>query len=314
MTIVAFSVLGFPSIAASAAPAPSVVVSASSTGVTVSQLVSLSATASGGVGPYTYQWTMTTPGGSASALSSPTSATPTFTPDVAGTYQLSVKATDSTAVPSPAQVVTVAASAPRTIPTSTILGATFHITLLAGTALLTAAVAPVPDGGTMAFYDNGNLVALCSARPVSTKTGRADCTVTFSSVGIHSMTSTYSGDVRYGPSSSNVLTEHVTYGWKVLFNRARPRNRGTTLHVRVELDNAAGTNVSSSRIALTITGFTPNPRPGTAPAGSLAFVTLGTAGIYERNINTFRFPRGTYTISFAAARDPTPHRARFTVS
>ena len=299
------------SVAASAVPAPSVVVSASSTGVTVSQLVSLSATASGGVGPYTYQWTMTTPGGSASVLSSPTSATPTFTPDVAGTYQLSVKATDSTAILSPTQVVSVAASAAGTLPTSTGLGTFNHNTILAGTAQLTATVTPVPDGGTMAFYDNGSAVALCTARPVSTTTGSAECTVTFPSVGNHSMTSTYSGDSRYGPSSSNAVTEHVSYGWKVLFNRVRPRSSGATLHIRVELENAAGTNVSSSRIVLTIDGVTPSPRPGTAPAGNLAFVTLGNSGDYERNINTAHFPRATYTITFTAGHDPTHHRARF---
>ena len=48
----------------------------------------------GGFTPYSYSWSLTTPAGSVSALSSTTNQNPTFTPDISGNYQLGVTVTD----------------------------------------------------------------------------------------------------------------------------------------------------------------------------------------------------------------------------
>ncbi len=67
--------------------------------------------------------------------------------------------------------------------------------------------APTPDGGTVAFYDNGSLISSCSAKAVSS--GRATCTVTYAAAGSHTIRATYSGYADFARSTSPSLTETV---------------------------------------------------------------------------------------------------------
>ncbi len=60
----------------------------------------------------TYAWTLTAPGGSAAALSSTTSATPTFTPDLGGLYQVTLIVTDIHGVASAPVSVAIQVAAP----------------------------------------------------------------------------------------------------------------------------------------------------------------------------------------------------------
>jgi hypothetical protein len=80
--------------------------SAASTG----QTVTLSATPSGGTPGYSYAWSLTTPAGSASALSSPTAPSPSFVPDVPGNYRASLVVTDSVGTSTAPTVVSVSAT------------------------------------------------------------------------------------------------------------------------------------------------------------------------------------------------------------
>ena len=57
----------------------------------------------------------------------------------------------------------------------------------------TAAVTPVPDGGTMKFTDLGMAISGCEAIPVDTSNGQATCTVTYASGGAHTIQASYSG-------------------------------------------------------------------------------------------------------------------------
>jgi Bacterial Ig-like domain (group 3) len=66
---------------------------------------------------------------------------------------------------------------------------------------------PTPDGGTVAFYDNGSLISSCTAKAVSS--GRATCTVTYAAAGSHTIKATYSGYADYARSTSPSLTETV---------------------------------------------------------------------------------------------------------
>jgi hypothetical protein len=71
----------------------------------------------------------------------------------------------------------------------------------------TVAPTPTPDGGTVAFHDNGSLISSCSAKAVSS--GRATCTVTYTATGSHTIKATYSGYADYARSTSPSLTETV---------------------------------------------------------------------------------------------------------
>ncbi len=50
---------------------------------------------------------------------------------------------------------------------------------------------PSPQGGTVAFYDNGSLISACSSKALSS--ARATCSVTYASAGSHAIKAAYSG-------------------------------------------------------------------------------------------------------------------------
>jgi hypothetical protein len=65
-----------------------------------------------------------------------------------------------------------------------------------------AVIAPVPDGGTVAFSIDGLAVAACPARPVDPLTGSATCSTTSpTKAGPHAMTASYPGDARFRASA-----------------------------------------------------------------------------------------------------------------
>ncbi len=72
----------------------------------------------------------------------------------------------------------------------------------------TAAVAPTPDGGTVAFTDNAGTLAGCGAVAVNTSTGNATCTTSYSAMGSHAILAIYSGDTNFAASSGS-LTQQV---------------------------------------------------------------------------------------------------------
>jgi hypothetical protein len=71
----------------------------------------------------------------------------------------------------------------------------------------TVAPTPTPNGGTVAFYDNGSLISLCRHQAVSS--GRATCRVTYAAAGSHTIKAKYSGYADYARSTSPPLTETV---------------------------------------------------------------------------------------------------------
>ena len=72
----------------------------------------------------------------------------------------------------------------------------------------TATVSPVPDGGTVAFSDDGAPIAGCGAQQVDTSTGTATCPEPFNTTGPHPITASYSGDQNFTASTGS-LTETV---------------------------------------------------------------------------------------------------------
>ena len=58
----------------------------------------------------------------------------------------------------------------------------------------TATVTPTPDGGTVAFTDNGSTISGCGSVTVNTATGKAACQATYTTAGSHPIVATYLGD------------------------------------------------------------------------------------------------------------------------
>ena len=66
----------------------------------------------------------------------------------------------------------------------------------------TANVSPVPDGGTIAFADDGVTIPGCAAVQFNTLNGNGTCPATYETNGPHSITAIYSGDTIFTGSRS----------------------------------------------------------------------------------------------------------------
>ena len=76
---------------------------------------------------------------------------------------------------------------------------------------LTAAVAPLPDAGTVSFEQAGTALAGCAAAAVNPFTGRASCRASLP-VGSHTLRAAYSGDQYFAASTSGTLAEVIKAG------------------------------------------------------------------------------------------------------
>lgn len=70
-----------------------------------------------------------------------------------------------------------------------------------------AMVTPTDNGGTVAFSDNGQLIAACVARSVAAAV--ASCTLTYPGTGLHEISAAYTGDENYAPSNSTDYAESI---------------------------------------------------------------------------------------------------------
>ena len=66
----------------------------------------------------------------------------------------------------------------------------------------------MPDGGTVAFSDNGTPITGCSSRHVATSTGTATCQISYKIAGTHPITAAYPGDTAFTGSTGS-LTQTV---------------------------------------------------------------------------------------------------------
>jgi hypothetical protein len=199
-------------------------------------------------------------------------------------------------------------------PTTTTVTSSANPSIVGASVTYTATVSPVPNGGTISFTDNASPIAGCQLLPVNTITGTATCTVTYTSVGSHSIVATYSGNFYYEPSTSPAFVQQVMYLVVVLYDQTHEYNSGANVAIKVGLEDAFGNNVSSASIVLTITGLSPSPAPGVPPSGTIPLVTLADFGVgYQLNVKTKNYPPATYTLSFTATGDPVTHTVQFIV-
>jgi hypothetical protein len=94
--------------------------------------------------------------------------------------------------------------------TTTKLTASANPANVAQAITYTATISPSPDGGTVAFTDNGNTISGCGGATISA--GQAQCQTSPSSAGSHAIVATYSGNADYDGSTSSTLTETVGTG------------------------------------------------------------------------------------------------------
>lgn len=95
------------------------------------------------------------------------------------------------------------------IATTTSLSSSANPSVVGQPVTYTAAVSPVPDGGTVAFTDGGAAIGGCGSVTVGANTGTATCRVTYTATGGHNIAAAYSGDGTYAGSSSNTVNQTV---------------------------------------------------------------------------------------------------------
>ena len=175
-------------------------------------------------------------------------------------------------------------------------------------------------GGTVAFSADGSGVAGCSA--VALSSGSASCTTASLPVGTHSIVAAYSGDAATAASSSAPSAQTVGYAMALLYNSTTAVRSGSTLSVKVELEDAAGNDLSSSGIAVTAQCVVLQPSSScSTPVRTLnqafSFVAASRKGgpaAYNLSLNTRGLTRGSYDVVVSVAGDPTAHVAPFAIS
>ena len=131
-------------------------------------------------------------------------------------------------------------------------------------------------------------------------------------------TATLTASDKAGNTASKVCSYMVSYKIATLYDTTRQATSGSTVPIKVALEDYYGNNVSSATITVTAkmvtntgTGTTLAP---TSPGGttSFAFDTLGTIG-YRYNLKTTGYATGSYTLDFVASGDPVTHSAPFKI-
>jgi hypothetical protein len=135
----------------------------------------------------------------APAPSAPTTTTTTTTPP---------PATTGSTTTTPVTTTTTRPAAPKQVATSTRLASRPNPSVQGHIVTYTALVRPVPRGGKVAFTDNGVALSRCRAVPLSA-TGKATCSVSYSSPGDHVVEALYSGSARFTSSASGPYSQLV---------------------------------------------------------------------------------------------------------
>jgi hypothetical protein len=96
--------------------------------------------------------------------------------------------------------------------TTTSVDSSANPSLTGNSVTYTALVNPVAPGGgaptgTVAFTDGGTTITGCGAAAVTA--GAATCSISYSTIGTHSIVATYSGDTNFNGSPSSTLKQHV---------------------------------------------------------------------------------------------------------
>jgi hypothetical protein len=120
-------------------------------------------------------------------------------------YSVTVTANTTAGAGSPSTAQSLTPSGPAA--TATTLSAGPNPATTGTPVTYTAQISPAPDGGTVAFFDNGAPIASCATQALSS--GTATCTQTYANPGAHSVSAAYNGDAAFAASGSPALTETI---------------------------------------------------------------------------------------------------------
>jgi len=139
-------------------------------------------------------------------------------------------------------------------------------------------------------------------------------------LGTYAISYAYGGDQNF-VSANGAGTLKVTYAINVQFANTRAAKSGSTIPVKVSLDDAKGTNVSSAGAVLKAVGIASTTAPNTllpvqSPANSQPgdlFKYDAVTGTYQFNLKTTGLANGTYVLYFTVTGDPVLHSVTFVI-
>jgi hypothetical protein len=202
--------------------------------------------------------------------------------------------------------------------TGTTLSAAANPAVVGQTVTFTATVSALSagigtPGGTVTFKDGTATLGTGSL----TGAGVATFSTASLAVGSHSLTAVYGGAGNFGGSTSGALTELVRYGVTLLYKTTMGGKVGGNVAIKIELVNAAGTDLSAAGLTVHALCVVATPASATnpcaaAPAGfnwtsgparSFTYLaTLDTGGGYQFNLKTTGLSSGvTYQLLFRVA-------------
>ena len=206
-------------------------------------------------------------------------------------------------------------------PTTTVVTSASNPSIAGGSVSLTATVTAGSGSdfptGTVQFKDGStNLGGVQALSPTGTP-GRSSATLsTILPVGSHTITAEYtSSSTDFAASTSGPVTQLVDYAVTFTYNTTQIYKVGTNVHIKVQLRDGSGTNVSAATLAVTAQCVVAaggscgdaGAVPITAP---FVFHQQDKgASFYDYEVHTKGMTPGTYDVVFTAAGDPVQHRA-----
>jgi hypothetical protein len=188
------------------------------------------------------------------------------------------------------------------------------------TATVTAASGSDAPTGTVQFKDGASDIGAPQPVTATATPGVGVATVTTSfAVGSRSITGTFVASGDFAGSSSAALTQQVGYAVALRSGKADMQKKaGAKLDMKLELDDAFGTNFSSPGLDVTAQCLIPAAATDCSAPGAVALnatFALNTTAkpYYDYEIVNPGLAGGSYALVFTATADPSPHRVTFNV-
>jgi hypothetical protein len=115
-----------------------------------------------------------------------------------------------------------------------------------------------------------------------------------------------------GNTASKTASYVVAYGQKLLYNTTTLYKSGTTIPIALQLQDAAGKNVSSASITVTAVSVV-NSSGTVVRTINAPFTFSKSQAYYTHSLNTTGLTTGRYNLRFTAGSDPTTHLAPFSI-
>jgi hypothetical protein len=208
------------------------------------------------------------------------------------------------------------------IDTTTAVTSNHNPSIVGQNVTFTATISPASSGsgvpgGTVDFLDGSTVLA----SGVTISGGTASVSTSSLSIGTHSITAIYHGDIAFnatgtGSSTASALIQQVQYGVCSAYDPTRAVKSGATFPLKLYLCDASNNDVSSSGITVQATSIfmtsgytgTPEDAGNSNPDSNFRYdSTIGPFGGYIFNLSTKGLASGTYGLTFTVNNDPTTH-------